>query len=38
MKTITVKEALEQGYDKCGYDSLENQHLKYIDQLDAEDF
>lgn len=38
MKTITVKEALEQGYERCGYDSLENQNLKQLDQLEAEDF
>jgi hypothetical protein len=38
MKKITVKEALEQGYERCGYDLLENQNLIQLDQLEAEDF
>jgi hypothetical protein len=38
MKTITVKEALEQGYTLCGYEDLEMQSLKNIDNLEEEDF
>ena len=38
METITVKEALEQGYTLCGYEDLEMQNLKSIDNLDDEDF
>lgn len=38
MTTITVKEALAQGYERCGYESLENQNLIRIDQLEQEDF
>jgi len=38
MKTITVKEALEQGYDLCGYDGLENQMLINISDLTEDDF
>jgi len=38
MKTITVKEALEQGYELCGYENLENQSLMSISDLSEEDF
>ena len=38
MKKITVKEALKQGYTLCGYEDLEMQGLKNIDNLDEEDF
>jgi hypothetical protein len=38
MKTITVKEALKQGYTLCGYEDLEMQGLKNIDNLEEEDF
>ena len=36
MKTITVKEALKQGYTLCGYEDLEMQGLKNIDNLEEE--
>lgn len=35
---LTVKEALEQGYDKCGYDGTDFQHLMTISELNQEDF
>jgi hypothetical protein len=38
MKKITVKEALKQGYTLCGYEDLEMQGLKNIDNLEEEDF
>ncbi len=38
MKTITVTEALKQGYTLCGYEDLEMQGLKNIGNLDEEDF
>lgn len=38
MQTITVKEALEQGYTQCGYDGTDFQHLKQISELESDDF
>lgn len=35
---LTVKEALEQGYEKCGYDGRDFQRLMQISELSPEDF
>lgn len=38
MEKITVKEALEQGYIRCGYDNTDFQHLMDISGLQPQDF
>jgi hypothetical protein len=35
---LTIKEALEQGYTKCGYDSTEWQSLMEIEEMNPVDF
>lgn len=38
MEKLTVKEAIEQGYTHCGYDTGEWQHVRDITKLDPDDF
>lgn len=37
-QTMTIAEALAKGYDKCGYDNQDWQHLMSIDELSEDDY
>lgn len=38
MKSLTIKQALEQGYDLCGYSDRDYQNLMKISELNLADF